>query len=141
MNMLVEKGCILHFEGKRLEPVSRQRNAVGLCSGCDNDLESLAYYSVPSGWLVYACCKNNHLALMHYDIDWNWLGDLDIEVGEDRESISSIPREKLDVVFTPAEVRDMHAYQQGQPYTRQNLYRARAKFEKFEKLFGIKINL
>jgi hypothetical protein len=141
MNTLDEKDRILHFEGRRLEPISRQRNAVGLCSICDLDLKSLAYYRMPDGWLVCACCKNNHLALIHYDIDWNWLGDLDLQIGGDLESISSLPRDKLEAVFTPAEVRDMLACQQGKPYTRQNLYRARAKFEKFEKLFGIKIEL
>ena len=56
-------------------------------------------------------------------------------------SVSSIAKEKLEAVFTQAEIRDMLACEQSAPYTRQNLYRARAKYEKFEKLFGIKIDI
>jgi hypothetical protein len=35
----------------------------------------------------------------------------------------------------------MAACQEGRPYTRQNLYRARAKYERFERLFGIKLDV
>jgi len=35
----------------------------------------------------------------------------------------------------------MIACQEGSPYTRQNIYRARTKYEKFENLFGIKIDI
>ena len=78
---------------------------------------------------------------MRYDMDWNWLGDEDLEISAEKESISTLPREKLEAVFTPAEIRDMLACERGQPYTRQNLYRARAKYDRFEKLFGIKIKV
>ncbi|MCK7515654.1 MAG: hypothetical protein MZV70_74550 [Desulfobacterales bacterium] len=85
--------------------------------------------------------QKEHLVLMRYDRQWNWLGDMDLEISKEKVSISSIAKEKLEAVFTQAEIRDMLACQQGLPYTRQNLYRARAKYEKFEKLFGIKIDI
>ena len=81
---------------------------------------------------------------MRYDQKWNWLGDQELQISvkeKGTSSISSIEREKLEAVFTSAEIRDMLACERGQPFTRQNLYRARAKYEKFEKLFGIKINI
>jgi hypothetical protein len=141
MNRL-EEGCYaLHIEGKRLEPVSLERNQVGFCEQCQSDLESLAYHRTESGWLVSARCKEDHLILMRYDLQWNWLGDQELQMTVKEESVSSLSREKLEAVFTPAEIRDMMACERNQPYTRQNLYRARAKYEKFEKLFGIKIKI
>jgi hypothetical protein len=141
MNQLEEKSRTLIFEGKRLDPISIDGNVVGFCSKCDMDLESLAYHSTPSGWLVSARCEKQHLVLMRYDRQWNWLGDLDLGICTERVSVSSISKEKLEAVFTQAEIRDMLACEQSAPYTRQNLYRARAKYERFEKLFGIKINI
>jgi hypothetical protein len=141
MVSLEEGSCSLHFEGKILEPSSVERNMVGICDKCDSDLESLAYHKIDSGLLVSACCRNKHLVLMAYDLEWNWLGDLELQVSRAIVSISAIPKEKLEAIFTPAEIRDMLACQQGQPYTRQNLYRARAKYEQFERLFGIKFNI
>ncbi|MGB5101535.1 MAG: hypothetical protein WBN94_13180 [Methanothrix sp.] len=141
MNQLDELSRNLIFEGRRLEPVSLERNIVGFCSKCDMDLESLAYHSTESNWLVSARCKNEHLILMRYDRHWNWQGDYDLEICTEKVIVSSIAKEKLEAVFTQAEIRDMLACQQGLPYTRQNLYRARAKYEKFETLFSIKIDV
>jgi hypothetical protein len=141
MNQLEEKDSILLFEGKRLDPVSLERNMVGYCSKCDSDLESLAYHSTESGWLVSARCKKEHLALLRYDKEWNWLGDLELQTIQEKAGIGELSREKLEAVFTQAEIRDMLACQQGLPYVRQNVYRARAKYERFEKLFGIKIDI
>jgi len=81
---------------------------------------------------------------MRYDLQWNWLGDQELQMSAKEKalsSISSIEKEKLEAVFTSAEIRDLLACEQGQPFTRQNLYRARAKYEKLEKLFGIRLKL
>jgi hypothetical protein len=141
MNQLEKSSRYLIFEGRRLKPVSLECNMVGFCSRCDNDLESLAYHTTESKWLVSAHCINEHLILMCYDRQWNWQGDHDLEICTEKVSVSTIAKEKLEAVFTQAEIRDMMACQQGLPYTRQNLYRARAKYENFEKLFGIKIDV
>ena len=141
MNQLDRKSHNLIFEGRRLDPVSLERNMVGFCSKCEMDLESLAYHCTESNWLVCARCQKEHLILMRYDRQWNWQGDSDLEICTDKVSVSSIAKEKLEAVFTQAEIRDMLACEQSAPYTRQNLYRARAKYEKFETLFGIKIDM
>ena len=141
MNQLDEKSLNLIFEGRRLEPVSLERNMVGFCSKCEMDLESLAYHCTESNWLISARCQKEHLILMRYDRHWNWQSDSDLEICTEKVSVSSIAKEKLGAVFTQAEIRDMLACEQSAPYTRQNLYRARAKYEKFETLFGIKIDI
>lgn len=145
MNRLEKESYDLLIDGKRLKPVSLDKNMVGFCTKCESELESLAYHRSEDCWLISANCKNKHLVLMRYDHDWRWLGDQNLEISEkvpaEQGIISALPKEKLDAVFTPAEIRDMIAYEQGRPYTRQNLYRAKAKFERFEKLFGTKIKL
>jgi hypothetical protein len=78
---------------------------------------------------------------MRYDRQWNWQGDSNPEICTETVSVSLIAKEKLEAVFTQAEIRDMLACQQGLPNIRQNLYRARAKYEKFENMFGIKIDI
>ncbi len=141
MNRLEEGSHVLLSDGRRIEPVSIEKNMVGFCARCELELESIAYYRSNEGWQVCARCKEDHLVLMHFDSSWNWLGDQGLEISSEKKSISTIPREKLEVVFTPAEIRDMEAYERGDPYVRQNLYRARAKYDRFEKLFGVKIEL
>lgn len=141
MNQLARSSHNLIFEGKTLEPVSLEHNMVGFCSRCDQDLESLAYHATESKWLISAHCRNEHLVLMCYDREWKWQGDYDLEICMEKAIVSSIAREKLEAVFTQAEIRDMIACQQGLPYTRQNLYRARAKYERFKKLFSIEIDI
>jgi hypothetical protein len=141
MNQLEDKSLTLIFEGRRLEPASLENNMVGFCSKCDADLDSLAYHCTESNWFVSARCQKEHLILMRYDRQWNWLEDLDLEIITEKVIVSSIAKEKLEAVFTQAEIRDMLACERSAPYTRQNLYRARAKYDKFEKLFGIKIDI
>ncbi|MGA9099524.1 MAG: hypothetical protein WB392_11410 [Methanotrichaceae archaeon] len=145
MNRLEKETYALLTNGIRLEPISLDKNMVGFCTRCELELESLAYHKSDDCWLVSAACKNEHLVLMRYDNEWKWLDDQSLEMSARMaikpEGISTLPKEKLEAVFTPAEIRDMMAYEQGKPYTRQNLYRARAKYDKFEKLFGLKIKL
>ena len=141
MNRLEQGSFALFIDGKRLQPVSLEKNVVGFCSKCDDDLLSIAYHRSDEGWLVSAQCRNQHLVLLKYGTDWNWLGDLELESAPEFKSISSMSKEQLEAVFTPAELRTLEACEKGLPYTRQNLYRARAKYEKFEKLFGLKIKL
>lgn len=141
MNRLEQKSRALLVNERRLEPVSVERNLVGFCSRCGSALLSLAYHRTDEGWLVSAECEKEHPTLMAYDDEWAWLGDQELQIYEETGAVQAIPREQLEAVFTPAEIRDMLAYERGEGYTRQNLYRAKAKFEKFEKLFGVRIRL
>jgi hypothetical protein len=141
MNLLEQGSNALLLNGIRLEPVSLEKNIVGFCARCESELESVAYYRSERGWQVCARCKDDHLVLVQFDLDWNWLGDQELEISAEKKGITTLPREKLEAVFTAAEIRDMVAFERGEPYVRQNLYRARAKYDKFEKLFGVKIDL
>jgi hypothetical protein len=141
MNRLEVKSLVLLFENKKLEPASPDSNTVGFCTKCNSELRSLAYHKHELNWLVSATCKNEHPVLILYDAKWNWLCDQELEVFEDMSNVSAIPREKLETIFTPAEIRDMLALECGKSYTRQNIYRSRAKVEKFEKLFDIRIRI
>lgn len=141
MNRLEHGSYALLLDGRRIEPVSLEKNMVGFCTRCETELESIAYYRSEIGWQVCARCNGDHLVLMQFDLNWNWLDDQELEISAEQTSISIIPREKLEAVFTAAEIRDMVAFERGEPYVRQNLYRARAKYDKFEKLFGVKIDL
>jgi hypothetical protein len=91
--------------------------------------------------MISARCKKDHLILMQYDLEWNWQGDQELQISAKKEGISTLPREMLEAVFTNAEIRDMLACEQGLPFVRQNLYRARTKYDRFEKLFGIRLNI
>lgn len=142
----IEKGShLLSFDDTRLEPVRVDECMVGFCQSCEGELVSLAYYRTQDEWMVAAQCRDCHeKILIRYDSSWCWLGDFELgEVGPSSRvvGISSLSREQLDAVFTPAEIRDMIACEKGEPYTRQNLYRARSKYEKFEKLFGVRIDV
>ncbi len=138
----------LYSEGRELEPFSVEENLVGFCSFCGGELSSLACYQLSESWMVASrCLQCGSMVLARYDGSWLWKGDTDLEAerpeegGAKRSSISEISREELEAVFTPAELRDMERFERGEAYTRQNLYRARAKYEKFERLFGVKIDL
>ena len=141
MNSLEEGSYALYMGERRLEPFSLERNVVGFCDRCESDLESLAYFRTESGWMVSARCKKDHLILMRYDLEWNWQGDQELQMSAKKVGISSLSREMLEAVFTNAEIRDMQACEQGLPFVRQNLYRARSKYDRFEKLFGIRLNI
>ncbi|MCX8207587.1 MAG: hypothetical protein N3G75_07115 [Methanothrix sp.] len=140
----------LVLDDTEISPVSGEQNRVGICTSCGGDLLSLGYYKHAGRWMVAARCSACAMALlMVYGEDWSWIEDMPLVVEEveghepARASlrVSEVSRERLEVVFTPAEIRDMIAFQEGRPYVRQNLYRARAKLERFERLFGIKIEL
>ncbi|OPX78413.1 MAG: hypothetical protein A4E45_01212 [Methanosaeta sp. PtaB.Bin039] len=132
-----------------IEPISLQRNSIGFCH-CGGELVSRAYFPW-MGWAVAAACSDCHrLILLEYGTDWTWRkdtaleevvdpGDVDTQHPVEVVPVSAVPMEQLQSVFTRAEIRDLLALQEGRPYVRQNVYRARAKFELFERLFRIRI--
>ncbi|NYT02365.1 MAG: hypothetical protein GKC10_06395 [Methanosarcinales archaeon] len=125
-----------------IEPLSMAEYTVGFCSRCQSQMKSLAYFFADDCWLVAASCPGcNTPNLLQYDRDWNWIKDMPLTLARRATRVSELPREQLEAVFTPAEIRDMLACEEGRPYVRQNLYRARAKFELFEEKFRFKIEL
>ncbi len=141
-----EDGKALYFDGGKLEPRSVDEGLVGFCADCGGELSSLGCYSTAGGWLVASRCQEcGSIVLAEYDSRWSWKRDLEVAVAAAptprRPRISEIPREELEAVFTPAELRDMERCERGEAYVRQNLYRARSKYDKFERLFGVRIDL
>jgi len=148
---LVRGDDSLSFEGRRHQPLSLQVNFVGFCSRCGGDLSSIAYYRVCGGWAVAASCEScDEIFLLRFDGSWSF-EDESVLGGDGAggyapaapgaSRLTDLSREELETVFTPAELRDMERCERGEAYTRQNLYRARAKYEKFERLFGVRIDI
>jgi len=140
----IEQGCRrLHLQGTKIKPTSLVENFVGFCERCEGELLSYAYYRSKGDWLVAARCERcGHMLLIKYDRSWEWQSDSAAEVIEPRPtSLSSLSREQLDAVFSPAELKAMEACERGETYVRQNLSRARAKYDKFERLFGQKMEI
>lgn len=138
----------LYFGGERLEPRSVGEGLAGFCAGCGGELSSLGCYSTAGGWLVASRCRGcGAIVLAEYDSRWAWKGDRVVAMAapspgpRKMPKISDLPREELEAVFTPAELRDMERCERGEPYLRQNLYRARAKYDRFERLFGVRIDI
>lgn len=151
MYRLEKEDNSLSFEGRRHEPLSLECNFVGFCSRCEGDLSSIAYYRICGGWAVAARCWGcGKLFVLRFDRSWSIEEESELGAGLYEGSSCELPkasrlndlsREELEAVFTPAELRDMERCERGEAYTRQNLYRARAKYDKFERLFGVKIDI
>jgi len=141
MNRLNLLDLNLFFDGKKLKAISRDKRAVGFCAKCSQELESPGYFRLGSGWLLAARCSHGHPVLISYADDWRWLEDADLEIGAGQQSISEMSREQLEVVFSPGEIKAMEATESGEEVPRNNLCRARAKYDKFERLFGIRIRI
>jgi len=142
MYSLEKESNVLQKGEQRIEPLSTAEYVVGFCARCQGRMTSLAYFFSDSCWLVAASCPGcKTLLLMQYDQEWNWRQDLPLTISRKPTRVSELPKEQLEAVFTQAEVRDMLACEEGRPYVRQNLYRARAKFELFEQKFHFQIKL
>lgn len=141
MNRLDLQDRTLFFDGKKLEAISGDKRAVGFCSKCGQELESLGYFREGPGWLLAAQCSHGHPVLISYDDDWGWLGDTDLEISTGQKRLSEMSREQLEIVFSPGEIKAMEATERREEVSRQNLYRARAKYDKFERLFGVRIRI
>ncbi|AEH60787.1 conserved hypothetical protein [Methanosalsum zhilinae DSM 4017] len=160
---------ILNIDGNLLEPCSLDENETGSCISCSNKLISISYHQMDNpdigkaNIVVSECdgCRSIFASL--HDGDWNWIDD--IQVSDHLEStplqkitplnehskkesslkesvrIEDIPEEKLRAVFSPKELEAIYAKYNGNHCVRQYLYRARKKYSKFKKLFGIELNI
>jgi len=141
--LILDGLALISGEGRQ-DPVQVDEIFAGFCSSCgEGELFSLAIYRERDGWKVATRCRECGIyLLLRYDSSWTWLEDGLLEVVEAGPvRVSSLPREQLEAVFTQAEIRDMIACEENRPFTRQNLYRARSKFDRFESLFGVRIRV
>ena len=146
-------------------------NPIGTCSFCDAQIISKSYHYLGDTIAVVAYCEKCGASFVNlYDREWNWLSeqpishffsyqesdirDRDVKideivprveksVAEDQyfTDISKVPMNKLTTIFSPSELEAMIAKSLGEKYVRQYLYRARKKYQKFQDVFGITLDI
>jgi len=155
----------LYFDSVELPPLSQEKNIIGTCTNCNSDVQSVSYHNHEKNNIVAArCVKCNLFNAIVYDTLWNWLGeesvssDIISKIGssgnkiieprieatmdtEELHYLRSIPANKLSAVFSPAEIEAMFLKASEQKYVRQYLYRARKKYQDFNDLFDIMLNI
>ncbi|WP_292470630.1 hypothetical protein [Methanolobus sp.] len=142
------ENSVIQVDGVDLYAHTLDKNFIGVCSNCNSDVNSLSYHSYESGMIVAARCSlcDTIFAIM-YDENWKWKGEetiskfFNLKSSNDLRNLEGIDRKKLSTIFTPAETTSMYAKARGEKYIRQYLYRARKKYNDFEELFGIQINI
>ncbi|TGC09357.1 hypothetical protein [Methanolobus halotolerans] len=159
------KKNILFHKKTELPLKGLEQNFIGACSKCNADVVSISYHIYDDQNAVAAKCTNcEQLYAIIYDAFWIWIGEHLIdcdphctpaleevsitpaseyqeEASEDLQVLQAIPQKKLSTVFTPAEIDSMFAKAAGKKYVRQYLYRARKKFDDFQELFDVYLNI
>lgn len=142
-----------------------EETEVGTCSDCRSPIISQSYHLIHNDSVVIGkCIKCGKLSANIYDKDWNWISEIpntqflehDHELAinaspgvlnnkdqdrSDIELLNSIPENKLESIFSSTEIIAMFSRARGENCTRQYLYNARKKYQKFEDVFGIKIDI
>ncbi|WP_321417813.1 hypothetical protein [uncultured Methanomethylovorans sp.] len=146
-------------------------NPIGTCSFCDAQIISKSYHYLGDAIAVVAYCEKCGASFVNlYDQEWNWLSeqpishffsyqesdirDRDVKIDEMAPrveksmvedqyftDISKVPMNKLTTIFSPSELEAMIAKSLGEKYVRQYLYRARKKYQKFQDVFGITLDI
>jgi hypothetical protein len=147
------KGKYLYIEGTRIPPYSLEKNDIGNCSNCDGILISLSYHSFGENIVVMTKCAScSAFYLNIYDSDWNWIDEAPVsllpipipisnQIIDDLKGLSAISMKRLEAVFSKGEIEALFARAKNETPIRQYLYRARKKYEMFEEIFGIRLDL
>jgi len=120
--------------------------------------------------IISSCTKCSSIYVNIYDHNWSWLDDAEPEFFESKpeqfdktkktdsshtvfkipvysdiintpKELEMIPKEQLEAVFSSTEIEAIFHKAKNEKNVRQYYHRARMKYEKFEKIFGIKINI
>ena len=159
------KNNILHIGANQVPAYDIEANEIGVCSACGASLLSISYHSFDDRLIIVAKCSScNSIYANVYNTGWTWLDEIVIshflsdkdqeknagsgtsqEDGSDAstslKSLTSIPMKQLQTIFSPAEVNAMFARAKGDECVRQYLYNARKKYDTFEDVFGITIDV
>ena len=159
------KNNIMFHKKTELSLDGLEQNLIGACSKCNADVVSVSYHSHDDQTAVAAKCTScEQMYAIIYDALWNWVGEHFIEINsshdalqdpdsitttseyqegltDDLKVLEAIPKKKLQIVFTPAEIDTMFAKAAGKKHVRQYLYRARKKYNDFHELFDIYLNI
>lgn len=132
---------------------SLEENEIGNCSNCDSMLISLSYHSVEETIVVVTKCVSCGAFYVNiYDSDWNWVDEAPVsllpipisisnQIIDDWKGLETIPLKKLEAVFSRGEIEALFARAKEETPIRQYLYRARKKYELFEEIFDMRLEL
>ena len=160
------KNNILYIGANQVPAYDIESNEIGICSVCSASLLSISYHSFDNSLIIVAKCNGcNSIYANVYSTDWTWLNEVAIshfssEKCQDTDAggstlqkdgisdtnvslklLNSIPMKQLQTTFSPAEINAMFARAKGDGCIRQYLYNARKKYDTFEDVFGITINV
>jgi hypothetical protein len=143
----------LCIEESRIPAYSLEKNEIGNCSNCDAILISLSYHSVGETIVVVTKCGSCGAFYVNiYDVGWNWIDEAPVsllpisipisnQIIEDDKGLGKISMKKLEAVFSRGEIEALFAKAKNENPIRQYLYRARKKYELFEEIFDLKLEL
>ncbi|MHC1754263.1 MAG: hypothetical protein AB9861_02325 [Methanosarcina sp.] len=143
----------LYIEENRIPAYSLEKNEIGNCSSCDSMLMSISYHSAGENIAVITKCVSCGAFYANiYDSDWNWVDEAQITLLPIPISISNpvigsleelevVPLKKLEAVFSKGEIEALFDRAKDRTPVRQYLYRARKKYELFEEIFDLKLEL
>ena len=144
---------VLYKGETRMPAYNLEENEIGTCTYCDSPMVSISYH-VSGGEIVVAtkCTACGAFYAIIYGPEWNWLDEAPISllpvpipisnpVIRDLEGLETIPFKKLEAVFSKGEIEALFARAGEKAPIRQYLYRARKKYEQFEEIFELRLEL
>jgi len=147
------RGNNLFIGENRISAYSLEENEIGNCSRCDSTLMSLSYHSAGETIVVATkCISCGSFYVNIYDSGWNWVDEKPLalipipitisnRIIDSRKELEAIPIKKLEAVFSRGEIEALFARAKDETPVRQYLYRARKKYELFEEIFDLKLEL
>lgn len=146
-------GNNLYIEESKIPAYSLEENEIGNCSNCDSLHISLSYHSVGEKIVVVTKCVSCGAFYVNiYDSEWNWIDEAPVsllpipilisnQIIDDCKGLEAIPIKKLEAVFSRGEIEALFARAKDETPIRQYLYRARKKYELFEEIFDLRLEL
>lgn len=135
----------VYYQGSGLNSQFFGPTLAGYCEKCEGCVNSEVCCECEGQHVVVGRCEAcGRVVLLVFDGDWEVMGERVVEgssLVSDVSDFKSIPYKYLDAVFTPAEIEAMKNKYNNKKYSRQNLYRARKKYEKFKLLFNIELDI
>ena len=155
---------ILYIGADQVPAYDIEANEIGACSACGASLLSISYHSFDDKLIIVDKCPGcNSIYADIYNTDWTWLDEIVIshfisekdqggdavgdtlkeeaDAGVSLKLLNGIPMNQLQTIFSPAEINAMFARAKGDECVRQYLYNARKKYDAFEDVFGITIDV
>ena len=144
---------VLYMGETPMPAYSLEENEIGTCTHCDSAMVSISYHDSGEEIVVATrCTACGAFSANIYDPEWNWMDEAPISllpvpirisnpVVRDLEGLESIPIKKLEAVFSRGEIEALFARAGEKSPIRQYLYRARKKYEQFEEIFELKLEL